>query len=422
MKNKIEAEYKMRDPNDFRYSDLSTPTGQYLRSFWQPVYHICDLESGHATPLRIMNQTFTLYRGESGDFHLTEARCPHRRTLLSTGRVEGECISCFYHGWKFDSDGQCVEQPAEDSEFAHKVKIQTYPTRQYLGLVFAFLGEGVPPDFPIYPEFDQFDGLIEVDSYRRDCNFFHNLENALDMSHVEFVHGNNEAAFSGFGHGSRLSAIESDWGVEYSFKREDGQLRINHFGMPNIFYMNALPTDPDIGWQESLFWWVPIDDGRHVQFSIHRVPIHGEARRRVSDKRQARRHEIDQSHLELCKEILEGRLRLQDVDPLRADIVRLQDDVAQLGQGIMADRTGERLGRGDVGVIAIRKLWQRELFAFETGHSLKNWRRDANITPKTWGLAGDPPQTGVVEEGCEPDIVDVRPYIEIKEQMELHHN
>ena len=29
-------------------------------------------------------------------------RCPHRRTSLSLGWVEGDAIRCFYHGWKFD--------------------------------------------------------------------------------------------------------------------------------------------------------------------------------------------------------------------------------------------------------------------------------------------------------------------------------
>lgn len=43
-----------------------TVGGRYLRQFWQPVYHSVDLERGRSTPLRIMAQAFTLYRGESG--------------------------------------------------------------------------------------------------------------------------------------------------------------------------------------------------------------------------------------------------------------------------------------------------------------------------------------------------------------------
>ena len=76
----------------------------------------------------------------------------------------------------------------------------------------------------------------------------------------------------------------------------------------------------------------------------------------------------------------------------QADLVRLQDDVAQMGQGLIADRDSEHLGRGDVGVIAIRRLWTREIGAFLKGRPTKTWKRDASIVPRAWGLAGNPAQ------------------------------
>ena len=190
-----------------------------------------------------MGENFTLYRGESGRLCLTDPRCPHRGTQLSSGSVEGDDLRCFYHGWKFAPGGQCNEQPAEDSSYCDRVKLNSYPIREYLGLIFAYLGEGAAPHFPTYPEFEDFDGLIEIDSYLRACNYFQNLENALDMSHVAFVHRDNMVSYSGIGRGAQLRAEESDWGVTYTFTRDDGQLRIQQFGMPNIFYMTALPTD-----------------------------------------------------------------------------------------------------------------------------------------------------------------------------------
>jgi 5,5'-dehydrodivanillate O-demethylase oxygenase subunit len=75
-----------------------TPAGRYLRSFWNPIYHSADLKSGRPVPLRIMSESFTLYRGEGGEAHLVEARCPHRGTQLSAGHVEGDALRCFYHG------------------------------------------------------------------------------------------------------------------------------------------------------------------------------------------------------------------------------------------------------------------------------------------------------------------------------------
>lgn len=411
--------------DDLLETGPGTQAGRFLRAFWQPVYHGVDLATGRTAQLRIMGEDFVLYRGEGGAPHLIEPYCPHRGTLLSTGWVEGDCLRCFYHGWMFDGAGQCVEQPAEDSEFAHKVRIRSYPVKEYLGLIFAFLGEGEPPDFPRYPEFENFDGLLEIDSYSRDCNYFQNLENALDMSHVGFVHGDNRASFSGIGRGRDLAAAESDWGVTYSFTRADGQKRVQQFGMPNIFYMSALPTDPDIGWQESLFWWVPVHDTQHMQFSLHRVPVGGAAAARIKTRRQKRRKEIDLAHQDVCRDVLAGRVRIQDLDPNRVDLVRLQDDVAQLGQGVVARRDRERLGRADVGVIEIRKLWRREVDAMESGGSLKKWSRPAGLRPRVWALSDDAGASGVGADGTKvsttAETVDVRPHIEIARQLDLLH-
>lgn len=410
--------------DDFTRTGPGTPAGRYLRRFWQPVYHGIDLRPGRAVPLRIMGEEFTLYRAETGQVRLVGARCPHRGTRLSTGWVEGDALRCFYHGWKYAGDGRCIEQPAEDSAFCHKVAIPSWPVREHIGLVFAYLGEGAPPAFPVYPQFERFEGLVEIDSYSRDCNYFQNLENALDMSHVAFVHRDNVASFRRIGHGKDLAAEESDWGVRYVYTRDDGQQRIQQFGMPNVFYMSALPTDAEIGWQESLFWWVPMNDEHHLQFSVHRVPATGDIAERIHARRQRRRKEIDLPHQEVGKDILRGKYTLADVDTARVDLVRLQDDIAQVGQGRIADRGNERLGRADIGVIAIRKLWQREIEAMLAGRPLKTWRTTAETVPRAWSVGGLTQGLGA-EGGTGTDrvaeVTDVRSFVEIDSQLRLLH-
>jgi hypothetical protein len=280
------------------------------------------------------------------------------------------------------------------------------------------LGDAPEPVFPRYQEFDRSVGYIEVDSYFRACNAFQNLENALDMSHVEFVHHDNTASFTGIGSGLQLEASESAWGVTYRYTRPDGAVRVQQFGMPNVFYMTALPTDAEIGWQESLFWWVPIDDTTHMQFSLHRVPALGDAAASIRARREHRRSTIDLAHQDVCDRILSGELRLRDVDAARVDLVRLQDDIAQVGQGRVADRDHERLGRGDVGVIAIRKLWHRELTALERAAPRTGWQRTSDIVPSAWALDG----TAALADrnavaASTPEVVDVRPHVEVEVQL-----
>jgi 5,5'-dehydrodivanillate O-demethylase len=81
-------------------------------------------------------------------------RCPHRGTSLAYGWVEGNCIRCRYHGWTFDGEGKGLDFPAETKTYPTKVALKTYPVREYLGLIFAYLGGGEPPEFTRFPELE----------------------------------------------------------------------------------------------------------------------------------------------------------------------------------------------------------------------------------------------------------------------------
>jgi 5,5'-dehydrodivanillate O-demethylase len=173
---------------DFYYTEPGTLAGRYMRKFWHPVYRAEDLPPGWAKPIKIMGEQFTLYRGEEGTPHVVDFRCPHRQSTLAVGWVEGDCIRCRFHGWKFDGSGQCVEQPAEKEAFTEKVRIRSCPTEEYLGLIFVYFGADDPLPLPRYPDFEQ-DGLW-VETYVRPCNFLNNIEN--DPVHIPFTHKESE--------------------------------------------------------------------------------------------------------------------------------------------------------------------------------------------------------------------------------------
>ena len=44
-----------------------------------------------------------------------------------------------------------------------------------------------------------------------------------------------------------------------------------------------------------------------------------------------------------------------------------------MGQGVVADRNREQLGRSDMGVAFLRRLFLRELAAIEQGKPTKSW-------------------------------------------------
>src|SRR4051794_35459189 len=121
--------------------------GRLLRQFWHPVARSDLLLPGKAQPLRILCEDLTLYRGEGGEPHLVGGRCPHRRTLLHTGWVQGDNIRCMYHGWQFNAAGECIQRPAENDTRPNRERIAGYPLREYCGLIFAYMGPGPAPEF-----------------------------------------------------------------------------------------------------------------------------------------------------------------------------------------------------------------------------------------------------------------------------------
>src|SRR5262245_51834460 len=163
---------------EFVHTGPGTVAGRYLRRFWQPVYLASDLAPGQIMPIRILGEDFTLYRGEGGAPHVVGPRCPHRLTQLSTGWVEADSIRCFYHGWRFEHDGRCVQQPGERAPFCQKITLAAYPTVEYLGFVFAYFGEGTPPPLTKWPEFEHPTQTPNVAMLP--CNYFQSAENIMD--------------------------------------------------------------------------------------------------------------------------------------------------------------------------------------------------------------------------------------------------
>ncbi|MBM2810666.1 MAG: hypothetical protein HW416_1425, partial [Chloroflexi bacterium] len=313
---------------DFLRTGPGTLAGRYLRSFWQPVYKADDVATGRAKPLRIMSEDFTLYRGESGTPHLVAFRCAHRGTQLSTGWVEGDDLRCFYHGWKYDGNGQCIEQPAEPEPFCSRIKIRSYPTREYVGLIFAYLGEGEPPEFPRLPEYEHPEFVNEVDMLMWPSNYFAQLDNAVDQCHTSIVHWHFNRGIP------KLSAKETEYGM-MSLPEGPGYEGPSHFIMPNIHEWTAPPRPgAQDCWSWARGWRIPIDDNHYYRFGINVVPLTGDAAAEYAERQAARAARITRPGMELAEDVLSGRMSPIELktDP-HPDLVNIQDYIAQVGIG-----------------------------------------------------------------------------------------
>ena len=360
---------------DFVHTDPGTLAGRFMRRFWHPIYRSQDLAPGRRVPVKIMGEEFTLYRGESGAAHLLAHRCAHRGTQLSVGRVEGDCIRCFYHGWKYDGLGQCVEQPAEDVSFAAKIRIRSYPIEEYLGLIFAFLGEGAPPPMVRYPELEG-EGVLENHTFVRACNFFRHLE--LDPAHIAFVHQDSPEAESGLTGIPTIECQETDYGFVFHARRDD-KVQTQHRLMPNASYFKVFPMDAESGWRDRAAWRVPVDDGHYVSFIADLVRVSGDAAQRYRERHSKSGKTSPRPIGELTSAVLSGKLAVEDVKDLGANVVFFQDEVALLAQGDIGKESDEHLGPADSLVSLQRQLWARELTALAQGRPLKEWKRPGEL-------------------------------------------
>lgn len=375
---------------DFARTGPGTLAGRYLRMFWQPVARSQDVAPGQALPVRIMSEDLTVYRGEGGEIHVVAGRCAHRESLLSVGWVEGDAIRCRYHGWCFAADGACVDQPGEDSSFAQKVSIRSYPVEEYLGLVFAYLGELPAPSLRRFPDFER-DGVVANGPPEVwPCNYFNRVDNACDVGHVSFTHRESMLRTGlTWQLGIReLDSEETEYGIRTATKLPNRPVTYFHFHMPNTNQtrsrgrVEGSAKDAGALAVDRLFWRVPIDDDNCVSFVVDYLPLTGAD----AEAYRARRRDVETAGLatlnEFGADVVRGRKKVEDADRALTTykLFWIEDYAVQVGQAPISERNDEHLGKVDVGVILLRKLWRRELQALTDGTPLKTWVTPAGLS------------------------------------------
>jgi 5,5'-dehydrodivanillate O-demethylase len=365
-----------------------TPAGRYLRQFWQPVMRLKDLPPGRAKPLEILGEMFTVYRAEDGTPHVTAYRCPHRGTPLSLGWVEGDSLRCRYHGWRYDGNGRCVEQPNEDRPFCDRIQLRSHPVREYAGLVFAFLGDAEPPPFPRYPDMDR-PGVIVTDPVEvLPCSYWNRFDN--DHSHIPWVHratalrtGRNDLLVIRH---ERVEETEYGWRGHRSIKGEEpggetglGKARLTHWFMPNVRLFFAPCRAKGFHgrdlWDTKMVWTVPVNDSSHAAFDVTHTPVEGEDARAFRAAREEQEEEHD-TRWDLAEKILAGEMTLEDLpaDMTAYTSFTIEDYCTQVGQGPVRGRGVENLAPTDARLVLLRRLWLREVGAMISGRKLTPWK------------------------------------------------
>ncbi len=163
-----------------------------LKNFW---YALCLSTEVKDKPIRVtaLGNELVIYRNSKREPVVMSDLCVHRGGALSDGWTKGDCVVCPYHGWEYDQNGACVRIPSnlEGVPIPRKARVDSYPTAEKYGFIFAFLGdlpEAERPPLPNFPEFDDPKYKRLWGDYWWDVHYTRAVENGMDIAHAPFVH------------------------------------------------------------------------------------------------------------------------------------------------------------------------------------------------------------------------------------------
>jgi len=366
-----------------------TLMGGLMRQYWIPVVQSSELVAGgRPKRVRILGEDLIAFRNPGGRAALCSEFCAHRRASLYFARNEEHGLRCVYHGWQYGPDGGCIDMPNErpESSFQDKVTLPTYPCAERGGVVWTYMGPASPPpglpdlEWALVPEAQRF-----VSKFWQGCNYLQALEGGVDPAHISFLHSmlnarDEEArrildsAAAGFGFASQLEraphieVADTETGLLLGARREApaGQYywRITQYLLP----FHTMPP-PEVGDDPLMHAhvWIPMDDDQLANWCISWHPTRAITREEIAEFHAGSSiHVTDyapatsEAYGDIHPAADRANDYLADWEAQRTRKffgvpgVGAQDKAITESQGVF-DRSLERLGRADIGIIRVRK-------------------------------------------------------------------
>ncbi len=372
-----------KEKNDvLTQAGADTPTGKVMRQYWIPAALSEELSGDkRIAPVHLLGEKLVLFRNDEGALGLIDRRCPHRGVDLCYGRLEGNGLRCPFHGWNFAIDGQCLEQPGEptSSTAYEKIKTTSYPVVEKNGIIFAFMGEGEPPEFPNFDCFRAPESHVFAFKGYWNCNWLQALEVGIDPVHASFLHRflEDEDPSDQYGKQFRDTAAGTDIPItqvlreyprpEILVDKTEYGLRLTtlrhlkggetHVRVTNQVFPCAI-TIPMSATMNITQWHVPIDDEScfwYTMFTSFEAPV---------DKEKMRAQRVSESTGEDYKP-KRNAANEYGFDPKEQETltytgmgmdINVHDQWAVESQGRIRDRTLENLATSDKAIGAHRQL------------------------------------------------------------------
>lgn len=159
-----------------------------LKKIWYVVLESKEVKRGKLLGVKRLNKNLVFYRETDGTVVCMEDKCSHRGVKLSIGQLNDNCVTCPFHGFEFNSSGECIKVPANgrDSKISKRFNVRIYPTYEINGFIFIYNGE-TTDTVPQY--FSELDGMAySTTKSKWNTHYSRAVENQLDVVHLPFVH------------------------------------------------------------------------------------------------------------------------------------------------------------------------------------------------------------------------------------------
>lgn len=338
-----------------------TPGGEMLRRYWWPVAFSDALKGPRPTAVRVLGEDFVLFRDGKGRPGLLEPQCAHRRVALARGRVESEGVRCCFHGWLWDVEGRCLDQPCEppESDFRDKIRMKSFPAQDAGGLVFVYIGPQPAPLLPRYDLLAHEEGTRFVWGFTDWCNWLQSVEQAADLSHLSWLHAGPYPIYAA--KRTKVEIVRTPHGFDY-WLEAPGVASRNHgsviFPAHNRFASGRV--EQAMGARQNLLFRTPADDTRTDNFFItfYPTPDRKFVQRTETPPEQADRGPWIKTERGVYPEADDGWWGVESM---------MQDRMALESQGPVYDRSTETLAVTDRGVVLWRDMVRESIATVEEG-------------------------------------------------------
>jgi phenylpropionate dioxygenase-like ring-hydroxylating dioxygenase large terminal subunit len=175
-----------------------------------------DVELGRKLMARtVCKQKIVMFRKLDGTVAALEDACWHRLMPLSLGHLDGDEVTCGYHGLVYNAQGRCTHMPSQET-LNPSACVRSFPVVEKHRFVWIWPGDPAKADPALVPDMhwnDDAQWAGDGKMIRVNCDYRLVVDNLMDLTHETFVHGSSigqravaEAPFVAT-HGDRTATV-----------------------------------------------------------------------------------------------------------------------------------------------------------------------------------------------------------------------